>query len=464
MNLGAIVDVAIGLIFVWIVISLATIQIQEWISTILDKRARDLEAAIHEILANPNLTAQFYDHPVIRGLTAKKRKKPSIVPPRFYRYPIVRGFTKEKRKFPSYIPAQQFVLALFDIALTAGTESSLIQQAIYRIRDDLKKEKPTTKQEAAIEELNLLADLARSAAATEAGTYITNKSLKLLKDEVDKFSEKYPQFQPIIDTAFDEAKQRKDDIVDLLKEYKVGKDADPALTQLRRGVIALGVISPELNQTLSSLLLNVEQYVTQGETNLAQARKNVEKWFNDSMDRVSGVFKRYSQVIALIIGFFIALLLNVDSISLTGYLWREPSVRQVLADKATTAAATNSTGIVLSDEFQTNPYKAMQDFREQFIGLGLPVGWTIKAQNDPLFEGAECKWVPQGNQFFGIAISDRCISPSPPDHATNWFVKLAGIILTAVAAAQGAPFWFDVLKKVVNLRGTGANPAEKEAK
>lgn len=464
MNLGAIVEVAIGLIFVWIVLSLATIQIQEWITTMLDKRARDLEAAIHEMLANPNLKAQFYDHPVIRGLTSKKRKKPSIVPAWFYRYPLVRGFTQEKRRLPSYIPSQQFALTLFDIALTAGTESSLLQQAIYRIRDDIQNEKiQTTKHEAAVESLNLLADLARSAAATEAGTYVTNKSLKLLKAEVENFSQEYPQFQRVIDAAFEEADQRKEDIAKLLKEYKAERDADPALTKLRKGVAALSVISPELNQTFSSLLLNLEEYVRQGESNLAHARQNVEEWFNSSMDRVSGVFKRYAQTMALVIGFFIALFLNIDSINLTSYLWREPSVRQVLADRATAASA-DSEGFVLSNEFQTNPYKAMQDFREQFIGLGLPIGWTIKMQSDPLFEGSVCALVPQGKEYFGIAISNRCISSSPPDHSTNWFLKLAGIVLTAIAAAQGAPFWFDILKKVVNLRSTGANPAEKEGK
>ena len=101
MDLGAVVEVAIGLIFMWITLSLATIQIQEWISTILDKRARDMESSLHEMLANPNLKSQFYDHPVIRGRTANKRKSPSTVPAWFYRYPIVRGFTREIRKTSS---------------------------------------------------------------------------------------------------------------------------------------------------------------------------------------------------------------------------------------------------------------------------------------------------------------------------------------------------------------------------
>src|ERR1051326_7861569 len=154
MNLGAIVDVAIGIIFVWIVLSLTTIQIQEWISTRLDKRARDMEDAIHEMLANPNLKAQFYDHPVIRSLTARKRKEPSPIPIWFYRYPLLRGFTKEKRKLPSYIPSQQFSLALFDIAITAGTESSLLQQGILKIRDDLQKDARQPVDQAIITELN----------------------------------------------------------------------------------------------------------------------------------------------------------------------------------------------------------------------------------------------------------------------------------------------------------------------
>jgi hypothetical protein len=62
------------------------------------------------------------------------------------------------------------------------------------------------------------------------------------------------------------------------------------------------VISPEVNQSLNALLLNVEDYVTDKERELARARQNVESWFNDSMDRVSGTFKRYSQMMALIIG------------------------------------------------------------------------------------------------------------------------------------------------------------------
>jgi hypothetical protein len=459
MNLGAIVEVAIGLIFVWIVLSLTIIQIQEWINTRLDKRAKDMEEAIHEMLANPNLKAQLYDHPVIRGLTSKKRNEPSPVASWFYRYPILRGFTKEIRKLPSYIPSQQFSLALFDIVITAGTESSLIQQGLLKIRDDLERDRNITRQDAVIIELNLLIELARSAAATEAGTAFTKRTLALLKKRVEEFALKYPDLKPVIEAALAEASKRKDDIDDLLK----GKDAPrgkDAFADLQRGIAALSVISPEVNQTLNALLLNLEEYIGEKESKLAKARQNVERWFDDSMDRVSGVFKRYSQWMALVIGFIIALILNVDSIDLTLYLWREPTVRQVLAQNAASFQLPES-------EMETNPEEALRAFRQQFTGLSLPIGWGINRSSEgTAFLDDNCRLFPGTGQTFGVPVpvTPFCFVPPQSTNQNNLAVKLAGIFITALAARQGAPFWFDILKRVVNLRGTGANPAEKEGK
>ena len=458
MNLGAIVEVAIGLIFVWIVLSLTIIQIQEWINVRLDKRARDMEEAIHEMLANPNLKAQFYDHPVIRGLTAKKRKEPSRIPSWFYRYPILRGFTKEIRKLPSYIPSQQFSLTLFDITMTAGTESSLIQQGLLKIRDDLENVQKMSPQQAVITELNLLIEFARSAAATEAGTAFTKRTLADLKTKAEEFSLKYPDLKPVIDITLEEAAKRKDEIEDLLKNNKAPR-GDDAFTNLRRGVVALSVISPEVNQTLNALLLNIEEYVGEKESKLAKARQNVEKWFDDSMDRVSGVFKRHSQWLALVIGFVIALILNVDSVDLTLYLWREPTVRQALAGNAAMFE-------LPQEELEANPEEALQNFRNQFVGLSLPIGWGFTRVSSAAFYDDQCQLFPGEGQAFGIPVigSNLCITPPNSNNQANLGIKVLGILLTAFAARQGAPFWFDILKRVVNLRGTGANPAEKEGK
>lgn len=481
MNLGAVLEVVVGLIFMWITLSLATIQIQEWITTLLDKRARDMEASLHEMLANPNLKSQFYDHPVIRGLTAKKRKNPSLAPAWFYRYPIVRGFTREKRRLPSYIPSREFAVALFDITMTAGTESSLIQQGILKIRDDLQrdldKSKRKSEDRAVIDALNILADLARSAASTEARTAITNYTREVLTKEVNRLKDQY-----LDPTKDNETKRRVGEALqktlrearaisnsemarvkeaaradEALKEKQNEDQVDP-LTQLRQGIAALSVVSPELNQSLSALILNMEEYTQGKEQQLANARAGVERWFNSSMDRLSGVFKRYNQLMALLLGLIFSLMMNVDSINLAQYLWREPTVRQIIADQASNLDLN-------LEPSAANPQQAVNQFTQQFYGLNLPMGWDVERYATPAWSNSDCQLFPHGGQFFGIPLfgSNICLSQPHTSGQTNILLKLFGILITAGATAQGAPFWFDVLKKLVNLRGTGPNPAEKEA-
>ena len=52
------------------------------------------------------------------------------------------------------------------------------------------------------------------------------------------------------------------------------------------------------------------------------------------MDRLTGAYKRRAQAIAFIIGFFLALLLNVDTINVANSLWREPTLRQAIIAQA----------------------------------------------------------------------------------------------------------------------------------
>lgn len=50
----------------------------------------------------------------------------------------------------------------------------------------------------------------------------------------------------------------------------------------------------------------------------------------------------------------------------------------------------------------------------------------------------------------------------PPQSWSAAGLKLLGLLITMVALSQGAPFWFDLLKKVVNLRLAGDAPNEKK--
>ena len=44
----------------------------------------------------------------------------------------------------------------------------------------------------------------------------------------------------------------------------------------------------------------------------------------------------------------------------------------------------------------------------------------------------------------------------------GWILsKISGLILTTLAVSIGAPFWYDVLNKLVNLRAAGELPKTK---
>ena len=41
----------------------------------------------------------------------------------------------------------------------------------------------------------------------------------------------------------------------------------------------------------------------------------------------------------------------------------------------------------------------------------------------------------------------------------TFLTRLAGWLATVLAVMQGAPFWFDLLNKISNVRSTGAKPS-----
>jgi len=53
----------------------------------------------------------------------------------------------------------------------------------------------------------------------------------------------------------------------------------------------------------------------------------------------------------------------------------------------------------------------------------------------------------------------RFAEPSEENSNAAWFLKLVGWLITALAVSLGGPFWFDLLNRLVDLRGAGPRPA-----
>jgi hypothetical protein len=160
--------------------------------------------------------------------------------------------------------------------------------------------------------------------------------------------------------------------------------------------------SENLRKTLTTIWHAVERDAT-------EFRAGVERWFDRGMERVSGWYKRRTQLILFVVGLVLAAGLNADTVRATNRLWTDDGVRQALVAQAD------------SDQEEVGA-----EIVERLEDIGLPLGWG---------------------------------DSSRPDEAGEWVAAVVGWLVTAIAVSFGAPFWFDLLNKFANLRNAGRKPA-----
>ena len=140
------------------------------------------------------------------------------------------------------------------------------------------------------------------------------------------------------------------------------------------------------------------------------------------MDRASGWYKRYARVWAIVLGMIIALAFNADSVRLTTELWENQALRmQIVAQAA---------DLVQQQGADEGTQPTAQEAEQILSDLGLPIGWELDNLPDPKSESL----------------------------ALDWFVKVLGWFITGLAISQGSSFWFDLLKRVMKVRDSGAKP------
>jgi hypothetical protein len=307
---------------------------------------------------------------------------------------------------------------------------------------------------------NAILETAKNLAASGLGT----TALDSLKLQLQVYGEKYPEAKPSLDVL---APQMDAYYGQFVQEQRAavasGADTGLVMRQFRLGLLALQKTNPRLSRSVTAILRQADGSILRADQLVATTRVNLESWFNDAMDRLSGTYKRKAQVTAFIIGLILALLLNVDSISVATSLWREPTLRQAIIAQAQSytlpAASQGSTATV-------SPLQNILALETQLQALNIPFGWTFASFNTA---GHQCSLLPiKAGQIWGIPSRDSQAQPVclrfsnlPPD-IISWLIKLLGMLMTAAAAAQGAPFWFDILGKLVNVRGTGTNPSEQQ--
>ncbi|GAB2489755.1 MAG: hypothetical protein EP311_07870 [Cytophagales bacterium] len=297
MDFSSILNLVIGLVFIYFLIALACSTIQELIAHYLDLRAENLEKWLKDTFRENNLGEKFLNHRLIDGLTAQGRRA-------------------------SYIPSKVFSGVLLDLVN--------------------KKEMPY--------------------------------DLVSLKESVG---------------------------------------------------------ASDLPEDLKRRLL---QSISEAKNGLEDVRRDIEGWFNDCMDRISGTYKKKAQFFIVIISTAVVIFLNVDSINIIQYLYNHPAESAALADRISEnienldpnnqAALPDSLSTEAKIDLKINELKEIQ---ASLDATKLPFGWQ-KGDGELSFR-----------EF------------------TN---KILGLIFSIIAGIVGAPFWFQTLNKLVNLRGAGAKPQD----
>lgn len=167
-----------------------------------------------------------------------------------------------------------------------------------------------------------------------------------------------------------------------------------------------------------------------------QFEAQVSRWYESVMDRWSGVYKRKIQGRLFWMGLIIAAVLNADAIRVYQHLASHDKARAAVVAQALQFTKDHPNDAALT--------QAAHDLLQK----------EIDRQNEGL------------KQTLGLGWYKRSLQKEWQE-LTHWslfllwsITKLLGWVISAFAITIGAPFWFDLLKKVIQIRNTGVKPGE----
>lgn len=467
-----VLDAAIGLVFVFLLYSLLATSVKEGIAAVFGLRARMLKKGIISgMLSNTPKDNRWIS--ILKGIWSYVvdfyqliiYKPPKVdsykIGDKFYDHPLIKNYGANRiYPTPSYIPADNFSTILLDI-----------------LKNDF------------YDKVGQIADYKSKLSGNGDVTAI----IRELRNSSDAIK-----------------------IKELLEYYRAH--------YLSAGT--LPIISPAIeNETVQILLVHLHNSIY----NIENFKKKIEEWFNESMDRVSGWYKRQAQSILFIIGITMAVIFNVDTIGIAGKLSTDKNARDKMVelsikesenykDDPRVSKKVTDQGVEynLADSAQNKviyeQYQAKIDSAKKILDNDindannlLALGWDPFGRGDskfiqqlknrswwifPPFKFVVLKKIYDtiGNyelnagsdfyskyrdritgdgaaQFKDSVKNDLFYVKQLREHSLRlktayvWYAmtkkKTMGFLLTAFAICLGAPFWFDLLSKLIKIRAAG---------
>ena len=163
-------------------------------------------------------------------------------------------------------------------------------------------------------------------------------------------------------------------------------------------------------------------------------QKKVEDWFDDVMARAKDWFGDSTKWRLFFIGLVLAGVLNADTLQ----IYKSLSVNAALRDELVKDAG----------DFTKN---------HDSVPAGPDTSKTFEQAKDD-FQVSKQLYIETVQSPLGLGWSST--TPVPIDF-WGWLVKFAGWVLTGIAVTLGAPFWFEMLRKMLALKGSSSGDSDK---
>lgn len=552
MNLPFVLDVVIGVVFIYLILSLLASEIQELITTLLQWRAKHLKESIENLLSGNSgaeatgteaqelqshvraLTDKIYNDPLLKNINQEAR---GILPIFFrkitwvisgllrYLFRWKHGVFGNRRSGPSYIASDTFATTLLETLNIADLIEKLSQARLEKFAQRLLSGMTDIAAQSNQTILQPSFEILQAEYADIVGDFKTKQSTLLtcidrLSESLEIYIHSYPPPAPEDSTSqyFIQRMQAfKQGIFGRQNERAIlSGGLQPTITEIVSCLDTASQIHAEIKQqfgdlsnpeseasraydklkllldqtpqpvkeSLAILARRAKTRKQQAENEFNQLREEVALWFDRSMSRTSGVYKRNAKGVAILIGFAIALATNADTLHIFHRLSNDESLRQVITQRAAELSSNYPSGSVSNQQV----LETLKNETDAVLkDISLPLSWnpsnlsqqfgcspSLSSSTTPLppVNGTPAgeptisrpEWNTLVQQCLQKPLGEQDLVPQKVaeialNRPFSTLRMLAGWLISGFAIAMGAPFWFDLLNKVVNVRNTGSKPA-----
>ncbi len=374
-------EIVIGLVFIFLLLSLLATTVQEIVAALFSMRGRVLLKALMQLLE-----IEEKAEALVARSTGKKNTRQKIKESKVYQK--YKSSWLGQQKLPSYLSAEQAIAVIKDV-----------------LKEDDQEQVPIANGER--QSFSILPQ-ERSAEATTS---------------------------TMLPTTISHLQQS-----DLKKHLTVLYNSDRGMPLQRAGTGERSIVT---------------DYVENLESEVEKAKAAFNKQYDEIMDRASGWYKRNVQLSLMVIGLLIGVAFDADTFKIYSNLTQYPNDRQKLLELA---------DAFLDNNQFANYYNAPDTLTALAVAPSDTAGMARALQLKGLADSLLLHQLQNVPSPLGLGWEKPFQEQYRAAEKKIGFVllKLGGWLVTALAISLGAPFWFDLLQKVIQIRSAGTRPSDKK--